>query len=70
MADLKIGGVDRVLQTLLDDHDATSDSTVEVLETLATVWHGWERGKVGPDETLAALTEAGFADVVEALASQ
>lgn len=64
MADLKIGGVDRVLQTLREDNDG---STIEVLDRIDDIWQGWERGKVGPHETLAALIEAGFADFVEAL---
>ena len=59
MADLKIGGTDRMLADL-------ADQGVDV-KTLTEAWNTWERGKAGPEETLAALTSAGFADVVEAL---
>lgn len=60
VADLKIGGLDRVLETLL----AQSDDIAPASEA----WNGWERGKVGPEDTIAALIEAGIADIVEALA--
>jgi len=60
MADLKIGGIDKVFETVATDAD-------QVAESLA-VWQGWESGKLGPNEALAGLTDAGFADVVAALA--
>ena len=62
MADLKIGGTDRVLDTLVEDNDE--------LAPIAAAWQQWERGKVGPDDTLAAMTEGGFAEIVEALADE
>lgn len=60
MADLKIAGVDRVLATLVADNDAVAP--------IAEVWQAWERGRVGPEDTLHALEHSGFAGIVEALA--
>jgi len=62
MADLKIGGTDRVLETLASDNDAM----VPAFEA----WMTWEKGKSTPEVALAALTEHGFADIVEALADE
>ena len=62
MADLKIGGADRVIATLAADN---AEAVVDVEAT----WAAWEKGRVGPDDTLAALAENGFADIVEALAA-
>jgi hypothetical protein len=61
MADLKIGGTDRVLETLVE---ANAE-----LAPVAEAWNLWERGKVGPDETLEIMTSGGFAEIVEALAA-
>lgn len=61
MADLKIGGLDRVLDTLLEQS--------EDIAPAAEAWNLWERGKVGPEDSIAALIEAGFAAIVEALAA-
>ena len=59
MADLKIGGADKVLETLAADNDAVS-ATFDA-------WMAWEKGKSTPSDALAALTDHGFADIVEAL---
>ena len=61
LADLKIGGADRVLEALVEDNAE--------LAPVAEAWNSWERGKVGPDATLAAMTDGGFAEIVEALAA-
>jgi hypothetical protein len=60
MADLKIGGIDLVFETVTTDAD-------HVAESLAA-WTGWESGKLGPNEAVAALAAAGFGDVIDALA--
>lgn len=60
MADLKIGGIDRVFETVATDAEQVADSLA--------VWQGWESGKLGPNEALAGLTDAGFDDVVAAIA--
>ena len=60
MADLKIAGVDHILATLAEDND--------LVVPIAQTWREWERGRVGPRETLTALQSGGFADIVEALA--
>lgn len=62
LADLKIGGADRVLEALVDDN---AD-----LAPIAEAWNLWERGKVGPDATLATMTDGGFAEIVEALITE
>lgn len=62
MADLKIGGVDRLLATVVEGN---AD-----LAPIAEAWNLWERGKVGPEETLSAMTDGGFADIVEALVAE
>ena len=62
MADLKIGGTDKVLETLAADNEA-------VVATFDT-WMTWEKGKSTPEAALADLTEQGFADIVEALSSE
>ena len=62
MADLKIGGADKVLETLAADNEA-------VVPTFET-WMTWEKGKSTPETALAGLTEHGFADIVEALSSE
>jgi len=59
MADLKIGGTDKVLETLAGDNEA--------LTPVFDVWMTWEKGKITPEVALAGLTENGFADIVEAL---
>jgi len=59
MADLKIGGTDKVLETLASDNEA-------VVPTFEA-WMQWEKGKSTPEAALAALIEHGFADIVEAL---
>ncbi|MEM7095683.1 MAG: hypothetical protein AAF567_21965 [Actinomycetota bacterium] len=63
MADLKIGGADHVIETLVEENQ---DST-EIAELGAT-WLNWERGRVGPAETLQAITELGWGDIVDQLA--
>ena len=60
MADLKIGGIDTVFETVSTDADQVADS----LEA----WLGWESGKLPPGEALELLAAAGFDDVVAALA--
>lgn len=60
LADLKIGGTDMVLEAVGGD--------VEQLAPALEAWNLWERGKVGPQQTLDRLVEVGFGDVVEALA--
>jgi hypothetical protein len=59
MADLKIGGIDKVLETLAADN--------EVLMPGFDIWMTWEKGKMTPEVALAGLPENGFADIVEAL---
>lgn len=59
MADLKIGGTDKVLETLAADTEAVAPAF--------EAWMAWEKGKSTPERALASLTEAGFADIVEAL---
>jgi hypothetical protein len=61
MADMKIGGIDKVFETVATDADQVANSLA--------IWKQWESGKVGPNETLAGLAEAGFDDVIAALAS-
>lgn len=61
MADLKIGGTDKVLETLAAD----TESVAPALDA----WMSWEKGRSTPEKTLAGLAEAGFADIVEALTS-
>lgn len=60
MADLKIGGTDLVL-------DAIAAETPDAVEGVHAAWNQWERGKAGPAQTLAALTEQGFSDIVSEL---
>lgn len=60
MADLKIGGADVMLATLAEDSEQVRDA--------AEAWASWDKGRVGPDDTLAALTASGFGDIVGALA--
>jgi len=59
MADLKIGGTDKVLETLAADNQAM----VPVFD----VWMTWEKGKSTPEVALAGLADNGFAAIVEAL---
>ncbi len=59
MADLKIGGLDYLLETIA--HDA------EQLAPALEAWTSWEKGKLGPNEALDALTKAGLDDIVAAL---
>jgi len=60
MADLKIGGADVMLATLAEDSEQVRDA--------AEAWASWDKGRVGPDDTLVALTASGFGDIVGALA--
>lgn len=60
MADLKIAGVDKVLETLAGDNDVA----VPAFEA----WMAWEKGKSTPQTAIDALIEAGFVDIVKALA--
>lgn len=62
MADLKIGGTDKVLETLASDNDAVAP--------VFQAWILWEKGKATPETTLAQLSEHGFADIVEALTTE
>ena len=62
MADLKIGGAERVLETVIE-------SNAE-LAAVGEAWNLWERGKVGPMETLAAMADGGFAEIVDALVEE
>lgn len=59
MADLKIGGTDKVLETLAADNDAVAPAY--------EAWMAWEKGRSTPETALAQLDEHGFADIVEAL---
>ena len=61
MADLKIGGTDKVLETLA--------ANTEAVTPVFDAWMSWEKGKATPEVTLAALTENGFADIVSALST-
>ena len=60
MADLKTAGVDRLLDALAEDNESVG--------ALAEAWQAWERGRVGPEDTLGALDQGGFQDIAEALA--
>ena len=62
MADLKIGGTDKVLETLASAND-------EVVPTF-DAWMKWEKGKSTPEAALASLVDLGFADIVKALSDQ
>ena len=62
LADLKIGGTDRVLETVVESNTG--------LTPIADAWNLWERGKVGPQETLDAMTDGGFAEIVDALVDE
>ena len=59
MADLKIGGTDKVLETLAIDNDA--------IAPVFQIWMTWEKGKSTPEVALAGLENNGFAAIVEAL---
>lgn len=59
MADLKIGGTDKVLETLANDNEAVGPAF--------DAWMTWEKGKSTPETALAGLLEHGFADIVGAL---
>lgn len=59
MADLKIGGTDKVLETLATDNDAVTP--------VYEVWLEWESGRTSPETALAGLVENGFTAIVEAL---
>lgn len=59
MADLKIGGTDKVLETLAADNES--------ITPVFDVWMTWEKGKSTPEVALAELAENGFTDIVEAL---
>lgn len=59
MADLKIGGTDKVLETLAAENDA--------VQPIFDVWMGWEKGHTPPEQALAGLAEHGFDAIVEAL---
>jgi len=59
MADLKIGGTDKVLETLAEDNEAVTP--------IFSTWMTWEKGKSTPEVALADLTSQGFAGIVEAL---
>lgn len=59
MADLKIGGTDKVLETLASDN--------EVVTPVFEAWMIWEKGKATPEVALAQLEEHGFAEIVGAL---
>jgi len=61
MADLKIGGTDKVLETLAAENEAVA-ATFDI-------WMLWEKGKSTPETALAGLTDNGFAAIVEALTS-
>jgi len=61
MADLKIGGTDKVLETLAGD--------AEAVQPVFDAWMTWEKGRMTPEDALAALTDGGFADLVEALST-
>lgn len=58
LADLKIACVDIFLETLSGDSEAAAAQ----FESL----HLWDRGKAKPEETLAALDEGGFGDLIAA----
>lgn len=59
MADLKIGGLDLVLEALVDDK--------EVDEDLLAPWVTWEKGRLTPEDALDALTQAGLGDLIAAI---
>lgn len=62
MADLKVAGTDKVIETV-----ATDNPDHPEIGQVAEVWDGWERGRTGPTESLAALAAAGFGRIVEGL---
>ena len=57
--DLKIGGTDKVLETLAAENDAISP--------VFDIWMTWEKGKSTPEVALAGLENSGFTAIVEAL---
>ena len=59
MADLKIGGLDVILEDLANQSDTA--------KVMFEPWAGWERGRVTPADALAGLAEAGVADVISAI---
>jgi len=58
LADLKIACVDTFLETFVGE----SESAAAQFEKLEL----WDRGKAGPEETLAALDQNGFGDLIAA----
>lgn len=61
LADLKIAGLDLVLDGLAADNALAAD--------LLVTWTGWERGKTQPAPALDALKAGELGDLIEALAA-
>lgn len=62
MADLKIGGADRVLEKLSGEAEQISQAF--------EAWTEWEKGRTNPEQALAALAAGGFAEIVAALSDE
>ena len=59
MADLKIAGLDVILEDLAGQSDSGA--------AMFAPWQAWEKGKSTPEVALAALEEAGLSDLIAAL---
>lgn len=59
MADLKIGGLDLVLDALVEAEEIGTE--------LIDPWSTWEKGRLTPEAALAALTEAGLGDLMNVI---
>lgn len=59
MADLKIGGLDMILEELSADSEAAA--------AMFGPWTAWEKGKLPPQPALDGLEEHGLADLIEAI---
>lgn len=59
MADLKIAGLDVILEDLAGQSDSGA--------AMFAPWQAWEKGKTTPEVALAALEEAGISDLISAL---
>ena len=62
MADLKIAGLDVILEDLAGQSDSAS--------AIFAPWQAWEKGKLTPESALADLEQAGLGDLIAALASE
>lgn len=59
MSDLKLAGLDLILEDLSPQSDAAA--------AMYAPWAAWEKGKLPPAPALAELEETGVADLIAAL---